>query len=214
MTYDMTGDWDDKAMFDSPLYPHEGYTTWSWEETRDYWKKRGVPTEKMVFGIPSFGFQFQGATGPGTDFTKGTAKQIAYKDIVTNTDWKYFYDSVAVEPYGVSSTGYVTFEDPHSSAVKSRWVKENGYAGIMVWEVSHDYIEGVGNPILDSIAVVLREGTTGIRDIHKKRATGSWLDASQNPNAQIKRVDALGKSVQNAGRESRLKNKFIFKVEP
>ena len=214
MTYDMTGDWDDKAMFDSPLYPHDGYTTWSWEETRDYWKKRGVPTEKMVFGIPSFGFQFQGATGPGSDFTKGTAKQIAYKDIVTNTDWKYFYDSVVIEPYGVSSTGYVTFEDPHSSAVKSRWVKENGYAGIMVWEVSHDYIEGVGNPILDSIAVVLHEETTGIRDIHKKRATSSRLDASKKTNAQTKRVDALGKSVQNKGHESLLKNKFIFRVEP
>jgi chitinase len=108
----------------------------------------------------------------------------------------------------------VTFEDPHSSAVKSRWVKENGYAGIMVWEVSHDYIEGVGNPILDSIAVVLREETTGIRDIHKKRATSSRLDASKKPNAQTKRVDALGKSVQNKGHESRLKNKFIFRVEP
>ena len=111
MTYDMTGDWDDKAMFDSPLYPHEGYTTWSWEQTRDYWKKRGVPTEKMVFGIPSFGFEFKGATGPGTDFTKGTAKQVAYKDIVANPEWEYHFDSVAVEPYGVSSTGYITFED-------------------------------------------------------------------------------------------------------
>ena len=213
MTYDMTGDWDEKAMFDSPLYPHEGYTTWSWEETRDYWKKRGVPTEKMVFGIPSFGFQFEGANGPGTDFTKGTAKQVAYKDIVTNTDWEYFYDSVAVEPYGVSSTGYVTFEDPHSSAVKSRWVKDNGYAGIMVWEVSHDYIEGVGNPILDSIAVVLHEGTTSIGDFHKKRAVGTRLDASQLQNTQIKRVDALGKSVQNVGHEQRWKNRFEIRVE-
>ena len=155
MTYDMTGDWDEKAMFDSPLYPHEGYTTWSWKQTLDYWKKRGVPTEKMVFGIPSFGFQFEGATGPGSDFT--SAKQVAYKDIVANTDWDFFYDSVAVEPYGVSSTGYVTFEDPHSAAIKSRWVKENGYAGIMVWEVSHDYIEDVGNPILDSIYVALQD---------------------------------------------------------
>jgi chitinase len=83
----------------------------------------------------------------------------------------------------------------------------------MVWEVSHDYIEGVGNPILDSIAVVLHEETTGIRDIHKKRATGSRLDASKNPNAQIKRVDALGKSVQYASHERRLKNKFIFRVK-
>ena len=182
MTYDMTGDWDELAMFDSPLYPHEGYTTWSWEETRDYWKKRGVPTEKMVFGIPSFGFEFKGATGPGTNFT--SAKQVAYKDIVANTEWEYFYDSVAVEPYGVSASGYITFEDPHSSAIKSRWVKENGYAGIMVWEVSHDYIEGTGNPILDSIAAVLKETDTAIRKvrsvenrrIHANSATGQQID--------------------------------------
>ena len=214
MTYDITGDWDEKAMFDSPLYPHEGYTTWSWEETRDYWKKRDVPTEKMVFGIPSFGFEFQGATGPGTNFTKGSAKQVPYKDIATNAEWEFHFDSVSVEPYGVSSTGYVTFEDPHSSAVKSRWVKENGYAGIMVWEVSHDYIEGVGNPILDSIAIVLQEGTTSIGEYHKKRSTGSRQDASRMQNVQIKRVDALGKSVQNVGSEQRWKNRFEFRVEP
>ena len=190
MTYDMTGDWDDKAMFDSPLYPHEGYTTWSWEETRDYWKKRGVPTEKMVFGIPSFGFEFKGATGPGTDFTKGSAKQVPYKDIVTNTEWEYYFDSVSVEPYGVSSAGYVTFEDPHSSAVKSRWVKDNGYAGIMVWELSHDYIKDSGNPILDSIAIALRDApTTAIRPEHKVLSTGS----PRQQNAMCKQVDALGK---------------------
>ena len=204
MTYDITGDWDEKAMFDSPLYPHEGYTTWSWEQTRDYWKKRGVPTEKMVFGIPSFGFEFKGAMGPGTDFTKGTAKQVPYKDIVANPEWEFFFDSVSVEPYGVSSTGYVTFEDPHSSAIKSRWVKDNGYAGIMVWEVSHDYIEGTGNPILDSIAVVLRDGsTTAIPNARKVRATSQ-------PRAQGtsgKQVDALGKSVKG-------KPKFIRIFEP
>ena len=144
----------------------------------------------MVFGIPSFGFQFEGATGPGTDFTKGTAKQVPYKDIVANTEWEYFFDSVSVEPYGVSSTGYVTFEDPHSSAVKSRWVKENGYAGIMVWEVSHDYIEGTGNPILDSIAVALRDDqTTAIRPIHKARNIGSAKNAVK--------VDALGHKIRS-----------------
>ena len=214
MTYDITGDWDEKAMFDSPLYPHEGYTTWSWEETRDYWKKRGVPTEKMVFGIPSFGFEFQGATGPGTNFTKGSTKQISYAQIMENTAWKFHFDSVSVEPYGTTDNSYVTFEDPHSAAVKSRWVKENGYAGIMVWEVSHDYIEGVGNPILDSIAVVLQEGTTSIGEYHKKRSTSSRQDASRMQNAQIKHVDALGKSIQNVGSEQRWKNRFEFRVEP
>ena len=213
MTYDMTGDWDEKALFDSPLYPHEGYTTWSWQETFDYWSKRGVPAEKMVFGIPSFGFQFEGATGPGSNFTKGKTKSLSYAQIVKNTDWEIHFDSVSVEPYAVSANSYTTYEDPHSAAIKSRWVKDNGYAGIMVWEVSHDYIEGIGNPILDSIAVVLHEGTTSIGDFHKKRAVGTRLDASQLQNTQIKRVDALGKSVQNVGREQRWKNRFEFRTE-
>ena len=201
MTYDMTGDWDEKAMFDSPLYPRDGYTTWSWQETFDYWSKRGVPAEKMVFGIPSFGFEFGDATGPGSDFTKGTAKQVAYKDIVANTEWEYHFDSVAVEPYGISATKYITFEDPHSAAIKTRWVKENGYAGIMVWEVSHDYIEGVGNPILDSIAIVLQDGSTRLAP-HRTHS------AIRLQKTQIKHVDALGKAANNA----RIK-KTRFRVE-
>ena len=192
MTYDMTGDWDEKALFDSPLYPHEGYTTWSWQETFDYWSKRGVPAEKMVFGIPSFGFQFEGATGPGSNFTKGKTKSLSYAQIVKNTDWEIHFDSVSVEPYAVSENSYITYENPHSAAIKTRWVKENGYAGIMVWEVSHDYIEGVGNPILDSIAIVLRETPTGIEP-----RRGHVRSTLQLQKKQIKHVDALGKTADN-----------------
>ncbi len=191
MTYDMTGDWDEKALFDSPLYPHEGYTTWSWQETFDYWSKRGVPAEKMVFGIPSFGFQFEGATGPGSNFTKGKTKSLSYAQIVKNTDWEIHFDSVSVEPYAVSENSYITYEDPHSAAIKTRWVKENGYAGIMVWEVSHDYIEGVGNPILDSIAIVLQETPTRIIP-PRQASTPTHLQ-----NSKFKHVDALGKTADN-----------------
>ena len=188
MTYDITGDWDEKAMFDSPLYPHEGYTTWSWQETFDYWSKRGVPAEKMVFGIPAFGFEFEGATGPGSDFTKGKTNSLSYAQIVKNTDWEIHFDSISVEPYAVSANSYTTFEDPHSAAIKTRWVKDNGYAGIMVWEVSHDYIEGVGNPILDSIDIVLRGTTTGIEP-----RRGHVRSTLQLQNSKFRHVDALGK---------------------
>ena len=191
MTYDMTGDWDEKAMFDSPLYPHEGYTTWSWQETFEYWSKRGVPAEKMVFGIPAFGFEFEGASGPGSDFTKEKTKSLSYAQIIKNTNWEIHFDSVSVEPYAVSENSYTTFEDPHSAATKTRWVKENGYAGIMVWEVSHDYIEGVGNPILDSIAIVLQGGSTSIAP-HRTHS------AIRMQKTQIKHVDALGKAANDA----------------
>ena len=190
MTYDITGDWDEKAMFDSPLYPHDGYTTWSWLETFEYWSKRGVPAEKMVFGIPAFGFEFEGATGPGSDFTKGKTESLSYAQIIKNTNWEIHFDSVSVEPYAVSENSYTTYEDPHSAAIKTRWVKENGYAGIMVWEVSHDYIEGVGNPILDSIAIVLQGGSTSIAP-HRTHST------IRMQKTQIKHVDALGKAAND-----------------
>lgn len=193
MTYDMTGDWDEKAMFDSPLYPHDGYTTWSWQETFEYWSKRGVPAEKMVFGIPAFGFEFEGATGPGSDFTKGNTKSLSYAQIVKSSNWEIHFDSVSAEPYAVSENSYTTYEDPHSAAIKTRWVKENGYAGIMVWEVSHDYIEGVGNPILDSIAIVLQGGSTSIAP-HRTNSHS----AIRLQQTQIKHVDALGKAANDA----------------
>ena len=193
MTYDITGDWDDKAMFDSPLYPHDGYTTWSWQETFEYWSKRGVPADKMVFGIPSFGFEFEGAIGPGSNFNKGKTKSLSYAQIIKNTHWEIHFDSVSVEPYAVSENSYTTYEDPHSAAIKTRWVKKNGYAGVMVWEVSHDYIEGVGNPILDSIAIVLQDGSTSIAP-HRAHIHSS----PRMQKAQIRHVDALGKAAEDS----------------
>ena len=175
MTYDMTGNWDEKARFDSPLYPHDDYTTWSWQQTAEYWSGRGVPATKMVFGVPSFGFEFQGATGPGTNFIK--AAQIPYREIAAHTDWNFYFDSVAVVPYAISANSYTTFDNPHSAAEKARWVKEKGYVGIMVWEVSHDYIEGVGNPILDSLASVLRDPTTSLRPFRKSNKVHATRDA-------------------------------------
>jgi chitinase len=74
----------------------------------------------------------------------------------------------------------------------------------MVWEVSHDYIEGTGNPILDSIAVVLRNGSTdAIPYARKVRSTSQH----RQQNATGKQVDALGKSVKG-------KPKFIRIFEP
>lgn len=189
MTYDITGDWDEKARFDSPLYPNvsNGWTTWSWKQTAQYWAGRGVPASKMVFGIPMFGFVFDGATRPGTDFTKGT--YTSYAKIVAQEGWTFHFDDVSMEPYAVGDNKFATFEDPHSAAIKSRWVKENNYAGILVWEVSQDYTDGTEQPILDSIAVALRgETSTAIRPVRKARSAGGATSGVK--------VDVLGHKVR------------------
>lgn len=150
MTYDITGYWDELARYNSPLYPNGNRTTWSWKETAEYWGNRGVPAEKMVFGIPFFGFEFDAATGPASTFN-GNATYLEYKNICCRTDQEYFFDSVALVPYAVSSGSYTTFDDPKSASLKTQWVKDNQYAGVMIWELSQDIMEDGSQPMLSAI---------------------------------------------------------------
>jgi len=160
MTYDITGDWDDKARFDSPLYPNSAkkWTTWSWQQAAAYWKKRGVSAEKLVFGVPSFGFVFSGTEGPGSTFDQGSTDYKSYAKIMTMYNWEFFYDDVSKEPYGIFEDKFVTFENANSVTEKSKWIVDNNYAGAMVWELSQDYIETVSQPIIQALSTVLLEG--------------------------------------------------------
>lgn len=150
MTYDITGYWDDRARYNSPLYPNGNRTTWSWKETAEYWGNRDVPAEKMVFGIPFFGFEFDAATGPASTFN-GNATYVEYKNICCKTDQEYFFDSLALVPYAISSGSYTTFDDPKSASLKTQWVKDNQYAGVMIWEISQDIMEDGSQPMLSAI---------------------------------------------------------------
>lgn len=190
MTYDITGDWDEKARFDSPLYPNTkgSYTTWSWKQTAAYWSKRGVPAEKMVFGVPSFGFIFSGTTGPGTDFVQ--AEYTGYAEIMSKTDWQFFFDDVSKEPYAMHEDLFATYEDARSVTEKSRWIHENKYAGAMVWDLSLDYSENEGQPLIEALSSALIDGVY-LNGIAKREPTG-------NKNIRTKYVyDALGKFQKN-----------------
>lgn len=160
MTYDITGDWDEKARFDSPLKPNTkgSWTTWSWKQTAAYWSKRGVPSEKMVFGVPSFGFVFSGTNGPGTDFDN--AEYMGYAEIMNmpSAKWQFFYDEVSQEPYAISDDLFATYEDQRSVTEKSRWIIDNQYAGAMVWDLSQDYFEDKGQPNIEALSSALLDG--------------------------------------------------------
>ncbi|MCQ2098552.1 MAG: glycoside hydrolase family 18 protein [Fibrobacter sp.] len=158
MTYDITGEWDDKARFDSPLHPNTGndWTTWSWDQTANYWESRGVPTEKMVFGVPSFGFVFSGTAGPGTTFDKNSGKNTAYAEIMKMAQWEFHYDEISQEPYAVSGDLFATYENEKSATAKAEWIKANMYAGAMIWELSQDYTEGEVQPIVETLSATLQ----------------------------------------------------------
>lgn len=190
MTYDITGDWDEKARFDSPLLPNSKWTTWSWKQAAAYWTKRGVPASKIVMGVPSFGFVFHGATGPGSDFDY--AEQESYADILKMADWQLFYDDISKEPYGIADDMFVTYEDARSSIEKASWIVTNNYAGAMVWELSHDYLEEEKQPIINALSTVLLDGIVPDRiGTRRSRTNLNSLSAGRYT------YDALGQFVRN-----------------
>lgn len=197
MTYDITGDWDDKARFDSPLYPNtkSDYTTWSWKETAEHWGKLGVPASKMVFGVPFFGFQFEGTNAPGTDFN-GKATYLDYKEILRIEGQEFAFDSVSMEPYTFTETTFTSLETPQSVAFKANWILENNYAGAMIWDISQDVMDDYKQPLLDTLStILLRQDSGNPQGISERNAR---YEKAKHTGATAKRAhpayiyDALG----------------------
>ncbi len=123
--------------------------------------ENGVPPEKIVLGIPTYGHSYGGVTqmtvsdnGPGKPFTTegnpGSGTQspglLAYFEITdmtalqkltfgtdTTTNTSYAYD--------ISSQQWVSFETPETTAVKARAAKDQGLLGVMFWAVDNDEYE-------------------------------------------------------------------------
>ncbi len=78
---------------------------------------------------------------------------------------RYWDDQVKC-PYLLGNTinTFVTYDDPESLRYKAQYVKDHNAKGIIIWEITGDYIEttpgsGIiaGTPLLDTIHVVFNE---------------------------------------------------------
>lgn len=158
MTYDITGAWDDFARYNSPLYKHaEWKVDWSFSDAMAYWAGRGVPKDKLLGGIPFFGFLFSEARKPGDSITTATSKTYkAVQSLLAQAGWTTHWDSLAKVPWATHATqGYLTWDDPRSVAEKGRWLRSNQYGGAIIWELTQDWTLPESRPLLDSLWLTL-----------------------------------------------------------
>ena len=147
MTYDYDGPWLSQTGFVAPLFqsPTDPDPTNNADATMRGYLRAGVHPDKMVFGIPFYGYQWSGVPDVNHGlFKPGTpADGAPYNYIVTiEGGFSKYRDPVTRAPWLYDGTTFWTYDDPVSIKFKMGYVRSHGLAGVMVWELSNDLPNG------------------------------------------------------------------------
>ena len=148
MAYNFHGSWSTHSGHNAPLFknPKDPDNSGSVDEGFNYLNVvRNVPEDKIVLGIAFYGKEFN-ASGLFAS-NSGTVTDIIYSDIqptFENPEWDYLWDEVSKVPYLLNKqkTKFVTFDDTTSIMLKCGYAKSKNLAGIMIWALGYDFING------------------------------------------------------------------------
>lgn len=144
MCYDFSGPWTSTAGYQSQLYdpafPNDPTAGLSCQSAVAYYRSQGVPTKKLLLGIPIYGRSFLGAKKPGDKYTGvgGDDGTFDYKEL-PRPGAKEIVDKKAGAAYCIGGDGgFVTYDNPETVMMKAKFVKENGLGGLFYWSGPSD----------------------------------------------------------------------------
>ena len=147
MGYDLHGPWDDYADFNAPLYTPSGTSPQGKSSISDSvraYLSKGIPAEKIVLGMPLYGYAYQGVSSQnnGLYSTYTSAKSVSYKTLkksyLNNTAYRQLRHGTAQVPYLYGNKTFVSYDDAASLAAKAALARSQGLGGIGFWELSQD----------------------------------------------------------------------------
>ena len=142
MSYDYHGKWSDFSGYNAPLRPY-AKSNGSVAEGVEYWLDRGVPRDRMIMGLPFYGRSFD-AAGAGLPFRE--SRSYLYRDIpaLRALGVQRYWDGAAEVPYlrRVDHGWMLSYDDARSLDLKVRYARERGLAGVMIWQITADVING------------------------------------------------------------------------
>jgi chitinase len=155
MTYDLVGGGSAITGHHTPLY-----STSKQERSADYAVQYlmniGIPSQKLVIGGAFYGRIFEdvpdinnGLYQPGK-FKSYQVYRNFSDSLKIEDGYQYFWDDEAKAPflYNIEKMHFVTFDDPRSIGLKTKYVIDKKLGGIMFWQLAQDKYE---NGLLDAI---------------------------------------------------------------
>ena len=155
-TYDYNGPWQNETGFVAPLYQTEfdPYTNLNVNYTVQAYLSAGVPPEKILLGIPFYGYGWTVNSGAPADrngqyvsATPFASATLEYNYIATTLlpMYEIFRDRRGETPWlydSVSTQSFVTYDDAISIDNKMEYVKAKNLRGAFAWELSGDLPDG------------------------------------------------------------------------
>lgn len=156
MTYDIHGSWDKFTDFNSPLFTSSDIFNqfkWSVDNSVNVWLNSGFTREKIIVGIPFYGFLYSGVNN-GNNGLYGTytsSKTISYKliqrDYLSQAGYTRFFHKESKVPWLFNGQTFISYDDSESIKLKTDYIISNNLGGAFVWELSQDS----NNELLDTI---------------------------------------------------------------
>jgi chitinase len=152
MTYDYHSG-SSIAHFNAPLHSAANDPTpaYNVDSTVALYLRAGVPTEKIVVGVPFYGRAYAGVHGPnGGLFHAATApprewatgldyRQLALRNLPSQGFTRFWHPEARVPWLHNDSLGvFITYDDAESIGLKADYVRARGLGGIMIWEIGGD----------------------------------------------------------------------------
>jgi len=167
MTYDFFGAYASISTHNSPLGPPSVGDNSCIQNTVDMLiNTYGVPKEKINAGIAFYGISVTACTDiysshSGSNdiitFPDDAGVPTYYNIVAKLQEFDRYWDSDALSPYllGKTINTYVSYDDEQSIGEIAKYVVDKNIAGVIIWEISGDYIDN-GNgtystPLADTI---------------------------------------------------------------
>ncbi|CAJ0958996.1 unnamed protein product, partial [Mesorhabditis belari] len=161
MSYDFWGAWDGVVGMNSPLYSRkdlqEPQKHWNVDWAAKHWVEKGMPKEKLLIGIGTYGRGFTvkeenlanplNSTGNApakiTEFVQeaGVASYYELCEMVDNGAERHWHVEHQV-PYLTKGNQWWSYDDEESVYKKIAYVKKEGFGGAFVWTLDFDDFNG------------------------------------------------------------------------
>ncbi len=144
MAYDFAGPWTEAAGHHAQLYtpkrPHNDAAKTSGQSSVNYLLSKGVPSKKILLGIPAYGRSFVGCSKIGDRFTSHAGEEgtFEYKDLPRPGAKEYVDERTGAACCLGGDGGFVTYDNPRTVQLKAAFAKQFGLGGLFYWTGTAD----------------------------------------------------------------------------